>query len=576
MVFFGPGTFTKKERLKSLGAKFNFNDKTWVLDLLVKPGHTDDSQSLSEVLGVTGAKLVGLDSGPTSMKLPEANSATPAKSSGRLAASNEIDSSDPKDPGSMMEQALALGGWSIAQLMDQIHRSIALEFANPIWVVAEIQSLSQRSGHLFFELAEPKGQAHRTATVTVKTMLWSSQAKYLIDRMSEATFQQIFADGNLVRLLVRVSLYKDRGQISLQVEDADQSLTLGAMALERQKLLSKLRNLGLDQKNKQTTWGHVVESVVLITAPASRAEGDFVDQLKVSGFFGHLRIIPCAMQGALVPKEVSKAISLANTFNPDAIVLCRGGGSAADLRWFDGEEVAMAIVNSPVPVIVAIGHHDDQSIAEEVAHTRAKTPTAAAEVLIQQQRDFLLYLESMGEKLDGVLHRLELRLAEMLSLYDQRLVLAVFERIRRASSHLDSLSERFSSQIDLRFERIAAEISKWSQEISFASMQRCSKIELDLGLLSRRFQEGIQKSLTKQELAHMRLESELRLRDPTPWLEKGWTQLFSKDSREKITSGQKLQIGQKVAVRLLDALVSLEVESIQNHASTVPRPSKNH
>jgi exodeoxyribonuclease VII large subunit len=336
--------------------------------------------------------------------------------------------------------------------------------------------------------------------------------------------------------LVQVKLYKDRGQISLTIEDIDPLFTQGALALARTELLKKLRAQGLDQKNKLLTVPYFPLRVVLITAEGSRAYSDFVHQLiDVGGFGGTLLFIPCTMQGDRVPERVVASIEVAHKHSADIIVICRGGGSAADLRWFDGEEVALAIAHSKIPIIAAIGHHDDTCVAEEICHTREKTPTAAADRILEVFSDTRTTINEKAHSLAVYLDR------EM-------------TKIDRLQSNL---KERLSSVLDTFF-------SSQTQRLLFQSVSLSRAFETTFNRQTSAFitmasQLNHSANSAIQQLIEtvLSLHQQLTALDPTPWLKSGWTQLMAKG--KQVNSVDLVNPGETLTARLLDGSLQLQV-----------------
>lgn len=512
LVFFGD-TFNHRPAIKALGARFNGQDKTWVVK--DSPETRDQAAQIAKPLGIKVAKS------------PDATAA-------------------PAKPTAELLEADASAGLTIAQLMMEADRIISQGFPTPIWVVGEIQSLSRRGGGtLYFDFADAKTGAHQTATVTVKCNVWQSNLAWIEKRHGKDKVENVFADGNRLRALVNVKLYKDRGQISLTIEDIDPSFTQGALALARAELLRKLRSQGLDRKNRSLTMPLFPFRVALITAEGSRAQTDFTHQLTSSGLFpGILQFIACSMQGDKVPRDVTRAITKAMTANADVIVISRGGGSAADLRWFDGEEIALAIAHCPVPIIAAIGHHDDTCIAEEIAHTREKTPTAAADCIIQVFRDTRMAINERAHSLATILDREVARFDRTQSDLRERMVHAVevyFVRHRERLAYLTTNLQRGFDQVTTvqnhRFMQLASQLNHFAN----ARLQ-----ELREALFAR--------------------EQQLTRLDPGPWLDAGWTQLFRKDSSMKGQSLKTLNdasVGDEITARLRDGVLNLVIESKQ-------------
>jgi len=175
---------------------------------------------------------------------------------------------------------------------------------------------------------------------------------------------------------------------------------LGKVAQNRQRIIEELKKQGLLEKNKLCSISTLPLKVGLITALDSAAYHDFVNELSLSGYGFKVNAFNCHMQGKNVEKDVLRALKYFNSLSPDkldVIVITRGGGSTADLSWFDNKKIAEKIALSRYPVITALGHQIDLNITDLVAHTSLKTPTKSAQFLtekITQQAQELDSLES--------------------------------------------------------------------------------------------------------------------------------------------------------------------------------------
>lgn len=510
IVFFGD-TFNHRPSIKALGARFNGTSKTWLV------GDTPEMRDRAALIAQFNESI------NTTPKPKNFSSIEAVTTNSKTSLTVDL---DPQL------------GLSVSQVVSLADRAISQAFPTPIWVIGEIQSLTKRAGGtVYFDFAEGKTGAHETATVSVKCNIWQNTVQWLIKRHGNEKIESTLADGNRLRALVQVKLYKDRGQISLSIEDIDPAFTQGVLALARAELLKKLRKHGLDQKNKRLPMPAFPLRIALITAQGSRAQSDFEHQLMASNeFCGELFFIPCAMQGDQVPSHVVSAIEQAHRLEVDVIVLCRGGGSAADLRWFDGEEIAMAVANSAIPVIAAIGHHDDTCVAEEIAHTREKTPTAAADRILSILSDTRSHINEKAHTLAVILER------EM-SGFDRQQTL-IKENLASALERLFSEQVRKLLLYSLNLHRTIE-----------SSLTREEKHQITLAA-----NLNLAASLTLQRLSealHAKNQKLTQL-DPKPWLMAGWTQLMA--AGKKMSSIHEANIGDLLSARLLDGSLTLKIE----------------
>jgi exodeoxyribonuclease VII large subunit len=179
--------------------------------------------------------------------------------------------------------------------------------------------------------------------------------------------------------------------------------TAGALAANRERVLRQLEAEGLLRANAAHALSEVPLRIGLVTSAESAAYHDFLEELDASGFAFRVGVCDVRVQGANASRRILWALRRLANIAPafDAVVIVRGGGSRADLAPFDSNDVARAIAAMPVPVLTGIGHEIDRSVADEVAHTASKTPTACAQVLVERVAEFVYRLDDVSR---GVVH----------------------------------------------------------------------------------------------------------------------------------------------------------------------------
>ncbi len=520
IVFFGD-TYNHRPAIKNLGGRYNGTDKTWVVH--------DSAEMREKAAQFAKGHGINAEVSPAPVQ---------SLSSAQVRSVPSINPALDPAPASPIDPSL---GMTVSQLLLDAEKIINNGFPAPIWIVGEIQSLTRRGGGtIYFDFADAKTGSHQTATMTVKCNIWQNEVLWLEKRHGKEKVDMIFADGNRLRALVRVKLYKDRGQLTLSIEDVDPSFTQGALALARTELLKKLRALGLDRKNKLIPMPNFPFRVALISSEGSRAHTDFQHQLLGSGLFpGELLFFQCTMQGEKVPKDVISALEKAHHAAVDVIVLSRGGGSAADLRWFDGEEIAMAIAHSKIPIIAAIGHHDDTCIAEDLCHTREKTPTAAADRILEIFRDTRTSINEKAHILAGVLTREMTHFERLQSDLREKLSHATDTYFNRHRERLTSMTVYLQRGFDTIYSKQLGQFIQLGAQLNHfanAQIQRHSEI-----------------------LFHK--EQQLTKLNPGPWLDAGWTQLSV--AGKGIKSTKDVKVGTKLQARLRDGIMKLTVDSFE-------------
>ena len=243
---------------------------------------------------------------------------------------------------------------------------------------------SSQRGHLYFELIE-KGRGDRIVG-KIDGVLWRTHHQR-VRRELAASGQQI-TDGQQIRCWGRLDFYGPAGRLQLVVHEVDPLFTLGLLEQRRRQTLVALAAAGLLELNREVPLAEVPLDIGLVTSRGSAAYHDFLASLVESGYGFRVVFVHAAMQGQEAERQVAAALrklgASAEGTRLDAIVLIRGGGSRTDLAAFDSRVIAEAVARCPTPVLTGLGHEIDQSIADQASHAAFKTPTKAAEFLIER------------------------------------------------------------------------------------------------------------------------------------------------------------------------------------------------
>lgn len=259
----------------------------------------------------------------------------------------------------------------------------------PTWVVAEIAELKQAaSGHVYIELVEKSSSDSITAKA--QAVVWHHKGTELRQKFG-SDLSQLLKKGNKVLLKVQLDYHAVYG-LKLIVNDLDASVTMGEVELRRQRTIERLQKEELIDLNAQLDLPTVLQRVAVISSPTAAGYGDFINHLQNNsyGYAIQYTLFQSAMQGDAVQGEMMaqlKAIAHHAQYF-DAVVIIRGGGSKLDLEAFNDYQLAAAVAQMPLPVISGIGHQQDESVIDLVAHTALKTPTAVAEFIVQSLQQF--------------------------------------------------------------------------------------------------------------------------------------------------------------------------------------------
>jgi exodeoxyribonuclease VII large subunit len=299
---------------------------------------------------------------------------------------------------------------SISQLTEQIRLTLENELEPVYWVVGELADFRQApQGHVYFELVEKQGN-HVQAKI--RANLWQFTYRSVASKFQSVTGTTL-KNGMKVLAQVAVTYHPVYG-LSINVKDIDPSFSLGERARVRQETIDRLTREGLLQLNARFQLPPVVQRIAIISSATAAGYGDFVNQLEQNtfGYKVYHKLFPSLMQGNEAVTNLLSALEKVkgekNQLQIEAVVIIRGGGAQLDLDCFDEYGLAVAIANFPLPVFTGIGHERDETIADLVAHTRLKTPTAVAEFLLSGFREFEENLGILLQRLDRST-RLQLR-----------------------------------------------------------------------------------------------------------------------------------------------------------------------
>lgn len=290
--------------------------------------------------------------------------------------------------------------YTVLELNEQVREVVRQGFPQAIWVCGEIQNLRAQSAknHIYFSLVQ-KDPHSDNIIAQVEANLFAGSRPLIEKRIKEAKANFELKNDIEVKFLCEVDLYAPRGKYNITIKDIDPVYTLGKVAQNRLKIIEELRKRNLLDKNKAFSIPLVPLKIGLITAYDCAAYHDFINELKLSGFGFRVLAFNCHMQGKMVEPDVLRALDFFNTaeHKVDVVVITRGGGSTADLSYFDNKKIAEAIAFSGLPIVSALGHQIDFTITDMVANTSCKTPTKAAQFLVEKVQNVVSLLDCAQE-----------------------------------------------------------------------------------------------------------------------------------------------------------------------------------
>ncbi len=416
-----------------------------------------------------------------------------------------------------------------------------------LWVEGELSNVSiPSSGHWYFTLKDQ-----------------DAQVRCAMFRNRNMTVRFRPQQGQHVLIRARVSLYEGRGDYQIIVEHMEEA---GAGALHRafDQLKAKLEQEGLFSPQFKKPLPPIPKHIAVITSPTGAAIRDILHVLERRFANIPVTVIPVAVQGKEAAPQIVRAIELANRAGLfDVVILGRGGGSLEDLWPFNEEAVARAIFASQLPIVSAVGHEVDFTIADFVADLRAPTPSAAAEIVTPDGEAWLDKFIGFEVLLEEIMQRKLEQLGQKLKWLRSRLRHPK-EKLEQQAQRLDNLELRLKANIERQLERRRNRLN------TLVIRQKPLHPEVKLAQLKQRFLLAQQQLLRSQRASmterQQRFNAAVRMLNtlsPLNTLERGYALVTDTNTQTPITSLSQVKVGDKVKTRLADGEFVSLVESTQ-------------
>lgn len=368
-------------------------------------------------------------------------------------------------------------------------------------------------------------------------------------------------DGMKVLVSGRVSVYEQSGSYQLYVDTMLED-GVGSLYLAFNQLKEKLEKEGLFRPDHKKSIPKIPEKIGIITAPTGAAIKDILSTIKRRFPLVETILFPALVQGEYAKDDIVKKIKIANTYDLDVLIVGRGGGSIEDLWPFNEEIVARAIYESKIPIISAVGHEIDFTIADFVADKRAPTPTGAAEMAVPDKKDLLVYLEQVNI-------RLEKSLTNKLKIYKEKLISLENSQVLKNPKRILEVKEQ---NFDLLYEKLLKEIKiiLTSKKESLNLLKSCfifknpniliiDKIYTYNDLI-KNINKQIEKIISNKQNSYLNLLSKVEVLNPITTIKRGYS--IVKINNKTITSIKKVKKGDKITNQISDGNIISEVVEI--------------
>lgn len=326
--------------------------------------------------------------------------------------------------------------YNLSELCAEIQEVLEYELSERYWVRAEIASISVR-GHCYMELIEKSNTGILAAKL--RATCWNNVYNLLAPYFLQSTGHQLGV-GMQVLLEVSVEFHAVYG-LSLNIWNIDPNYTLGDLARQRQETINQLIKDGVMELQKQLPIPTLIRRIAVISSADAAGYGDFCHQLHANRhhFAFHTQLYAATMQGDTAARSIIQALNAIAEQEEewDIVVIIRGGGATTDLSCFDDYNLANHCAQFPLPIIAGIGHTRDVSVVDMVVHTSVKTPTAAAEWLIERIDLQYEYLEQLSTRLKRSTQIVFQKENNRLLLCQQRIKGSILHYVTREKGKLD-------------------------------------------------------------------------------------------------------------------------------------------
>jgi exodeoxyribonuclease VII large subunit len=440
--------------------------------------------------------------------------------------------------------------WTVGDLVSEVRVHVEREYSD-LWVEGEISNMRPApSGHVYFTLKDGDAQ--------LPAVLFRKQASLL-------RFKP--ADGLHVLLRGKISIYEQRGQMQLVAEFLE-PVGAGSLQIAFEQLKQRLEARGFFDPAGKKPLPAFPHCVGIVTSPTGAVIRDFINIVTRRHAGLHVLLYPALVQGEAAAAEIAAGIAYFNrSRSVDVIVVARGGGSLEDLAPFNSEFLAESIFNSQIPVISAIGHETDFTIADFVADLRAPTPSAAAELVTAALHNIADRVYTMDQRLvRAVRYRLMQASQSMTRVRVESILIRERDHLRRRQQSLDDLTLRLESQWRVRHRRLQDRVQ------DLASRLQRQDVAARIGIARERL-ASLEARIVRAQSHHLRTlhdrqavaSRQLIALSPLAVLSRGYALVYDEHG-VLIKDTENITQGQSIVARLARGRIRSRVTAIEKEA----------
>jgi exodeoxyribonuclease VII large subunit len=434
--------------------------------------------------------------------------------------------------------------WTVGELNARIRELLSAAFAN-VWIEGEISNFREaQSGHLYFTLKDQ-----------------SAQIRCVCFRNSAIRLKFRPEDGLHARVRGSISVYDARGEYQVYVEHIE-PVGLGALQLAFEQLKKKLDAEGLFHADRKKPLPMLPGRIGVITSPRAAALRDILHILRRRFPNARVLIYPVRVQGDGAAEDIVRALTFFSARGAaDVLILARGGGSLEDLWPFNEEKVARAIAASLIPIVSAVGHETDFTIADFVADVRASTPSAAAEIVIRERETFDRHIAELHRKLaDSIRYSILVRQRRLQDLLAQRAFRRTEDLVRQYRQRLDELSGQLAESLRGKLEKIRSRFTDAAARMSaFDLRARLEAMRLRTEQRVGELRLRVERLLAATRQRFERLILQLDERSPLRVLDRGYAIVYDA-AGNVVRAADAVAAGDEISLRLARGRLIAEVK----------------
>lgn len=388
---------------------------------------------------------------------------------------------------------------SLSELNSLVAEAISIGVPGLYWVEAEISEAREVRGHCYLELVE-KDDRSNTPVARASAKCWQNRWSIIRPMFERMTGQRLHA-GMKVMLRVYANFHEAYG-FSWIVSDINPEYTLGDLARRRKEIVERLKADGVFDLQRELLLPMFAQRIAVVSSEGAAGFGDFCRQLhdNARGYQFDVRLFPAVMQGEAVERSVVEALNAIYEVQEqyDCVVIIRGGGATSDLSGFDTLALAENVANFPLPIITGIGHDRDETVLDLVAFAHVKTPTAAAQLLVDNLSQTAALADRLCQRVVlAARRRMEIEQGRLRSLASRIPVL--FSLVgEKETGHLDRLTARINSSLALTISAQRQHLDRLAASVRDQTLRRITAEQHRLEMLERRVEAENPERLLKR------------------------------------------------------------------------------